>query len=116
MLGVVVAGNAMACLACLPFALTPVGGGTTDWLIVVYLGVFQIALAYVWMARGLRRLPALEVSLLLLMEPVLSTAWAWLVLGERPARVALLGCTLILAATLVRTLASDSADDETRAS
>ena len=105
-LGVVVAGNALACLFCLPFALPLGGGGVTDWLVVAYLGAFQVALAYVWMARGLRHLPALEVSLLLLLEPVLNTAWAWLVLGERPADLALLGCALILAATLVRTLGS----------
>jgi drug/metabolite transporter (DMT)-like permease len=112
-LGVVVVGNALACLFCLPFALPLAGGELTDWLVVAYLGAFQVALAYVWMARGLRRLPALEVSLLLLLEPVLSTGWAWLVLGERPADLALLGCALILAASLVRTLGASRVAVET---
>jgi drug/metabolite transporter (DMT)-like permease len=113
-LGVVVMGNALACGVSLPFALPLAGGEATDWLVVAYLGAFQVALAYVWMARGLRRLPALEVSLLLLLEPVLSTGWAWLVLGERPGNLALLGCALILAATLVRTLGSGRVDARAR--
>ena len=113
-LGVVVMGNALACLVCLPLALPLAGGDAADWLVVAYLGAFQVALAFVWMARGLRRLPALEVSLLLLLEPVLSTGWAWLVLGERPGNLALLGCALILAATLVRTLGAGRVDTGAR--
>jgi drug/metabolite transporter (DMT)-like permease len=52
------------------------------------------------MTRGLRRTPAFEASLLLLLEPVLNSVWAWLVHAERPAPASLLGCTLILAASL----------------
>ena len=49
---------------------------------VVYLGVFQIGLAYVCLGGAIRRLPALEVSLLLLLEPVLNPVWTWLIRGE----------------------------------
>jgi drug/metabolite transporter (DMT)-like permease len=42
---------------------------------------------------------ALESSLLLLLEPVLSPLWAWLLHGERPTAWALLGGVVILAAT-----------------
>jgi drug/metabolite transporter (DMT)-like permease len=112
-LGVVVVGNVLACLACLPFALPMRGGDAADWLVVTYLGVFQVALAYILIARGMRPLPALEVSLLLLLEPVLTTCWAWLVLGERPTGLAASGCALILAATLVRTLGAGRAAGET---
>ncbi len=34
---------------------------------------------------GLRHIPALEASLILLIEPVLNPVWAWLFQGERPA-------------------------------
>ena len=58
----VVAGNVLACLGCLPLALPVTTGGTADWAIVGYLGLFQIGLAYVWLTRGVRRIPALEVT------------------------------------------------------
>jgi drug/metabolite transporter (DMT)-like permease len=102
----VVAGNLMACLACLPLALPVTSSRPTDWLLVAYLGLFQIGLAYVWMTRGVRRVPALEASLLLLLEPVLSVFWAWLVHGERPGPWSLAGCSIILVATVARTLRS----------
>jgi drug/metabolite transporter (DMT)-like permease len=38
--------------------------------------------------------------LLLLLEPVLNSVWAWLVHAERPAAASLLGCTAILVASL----------------
>lgn len=95
----VVAGNVIAALVCLPMAL-PVGATTsTDWLLIAYLGVIQVGLAYVIFTRALRRLPALEVSLLLLIEPVLNPLWAWLVHGEAPGLGARLGGLLILSTT-----------------
>jgi DME family drug/metabolite transporter len=100
----VVAGNLIAFLVCLPLALPVTDGRTTDWAIVAYLGVFQIGLAYVLMTRAVRRLPALEVSLLLLLEPVLNAVWAWLVHGERPGPWSLLGCAAILVATAAHVL------------
>jgi drug/metabolite transporter (DMT)-like permease len=76
------------------------GAVPLDWAVVGYLGLFQIGLAYVAMTRGLRRCPAFEASLLLLLEPVLNSIWAWLVHGEQPGQASLLGCTLILIASL----------------
>jgi drug/metabolite transporter (DMT)-like permease len=100
----VVAGNVMACLACLPLALPVLSSTPQDWLLVLYLGTCQIGLAYYFLTRAVRHLPALEVSLLLLLEPVLNALWAWLVHGERPGGWALGGCVAILLATLARTL------------
>ena len=63
------------------------------------LGAIQIGLAYACLTRGLRQVPALEASLLLMVEPVLNPVWAWLVHGERPSHWALLGGALIIGAT-----------------
>ena len=78
--------------------------GALDWVIVLYLGIFQIGLAYVFITRGVRRVPALESSLLILFEPALSVLWAWLLLAEIPTAGALLGCAIILAATATHTI------------
>lgn len=100
----VVAGNVIACAVALPFALPLSGGQPIDWAVIAYLGLFQIGLAYVFMMRGVRGVPAFEVSLLLLLEPVLNVVWTWLVLGERPAPWSAFGCAIILTATLARAL------------
>ena len=53
------------------------------------------------------RLPALEVSVLLLVEPALNPVWTWLVHGEVPGTVAIAGGALVLGATVVRALWPD---------
>lgn len=95
-------GSIFACLACLPMAL-PVGSSTPqDWLVVGYLGIFQIAVAYVFLIRGIERVPAVEASLLLLLEPVLNPVWAWIVHGEKPGAWSLTGGAILLMATAVK--------------
>ena len=100
----VVAGNLIACAACLPLALPLAESQPADWLVVSYLGVFQIGLAYVLMTRGVRRTTALEASLLLLLEPVLNAICAWLALGEQPGPWSLAGCSVVFLTTLGLTL------------
>lgn len=97
-------GNVFGFFGCLPLALPVAGATATDWALIVYLGVFQVGLAYVFLTRGLGRLTAVEVSLLLLLEPALSPFWAWLVHGETPGLLASLGGAVILAATTVRSV------------
>ena len=103
-LAAVVAGNAIACLAALPFALPMPRGTTVEWITLVYLGVFQIGLAYVCLSSAIRRLPALEVSLLLLLEPVLNPVWTWIIRGEDPGRWTILGGAAIVGATMIKLL------------
>jgi drug/metabolite transporter (DMT)-like permease len=96
-------GNVLACLGCLPLAL-PVQAEVIDWAVIVYLGAFQVGLAYFFLTRGLGRLSAVEASLLLLLEPALNPLWAWLAHGEWPGVLASLGGAVILTATTLRAL------------
>lgn len=98
-LATVAIGNLIALLWGLPFALPVLSSTPADWMVILYLGAIQIGLAYACLTRGLRRVPALEASLLLMVEPVLNPVWSWLVHGERPSHWALLGGALIIGAT-----------------
>lgn len=98
-----VAGNVIACVLTLPMALPFADVPLRDLAILGFLGVFQIGLAYVCLSGGIGGVPALETSLLLLLEPVLNPIWAWLVHGEAPGSWALAGGAVIMAATVVRT-------------
>jgi DME family drug/metabolite transporter len=100
----VVVGNAMAFLIGVPFLLPLPAASASEWATLVYLGVFQIGLAYIFLTRAIAELPALDVSLLLLIEPVLNPLWTWLIRGEDPGRWTLVGGAIILLATAARTL------------
>ncbi len=96
-------GNVLACAGVLPLAL-PVRGATgADLAVLLYLGMFQVALAYVCLTRGIRFVPGVEATTLLMAEPTLSPVWAWLVHGERPGAWALAGGGIIVVATLANT-------------
>lgn len=100
----VVAGNALAFVACLPLALPLGPSHPIDWLLIAYLGVIQIGLAYLLLTRAMGRVSALEAGLILMFEPVLTPLWAWAVHGERPGAWALAGGAVILAAMIWRTI------------
>ncbi|MHC4338785.1 MAG: DMT family transporter [Planctomycetota bacterium] len=102
--GATVVGNAFVFLFCLPFAMPVEQASASDWLWVVYLGVFQIALAYVFMTKGMRTVRALESGLLLLVEPVLNTLITWVMHGEVPGYWSRLGAAVILVTTVVHSL------------
>jgi drug/metabolite transporter (DMT)-like permease len=103
-------GNLIAFAVCLPLALPVVAASATDWLLIAYLGVFQIVVAYLLISAGLRHLTALEGMLLLLLEPVLNPVWAALVLGEVPGALSLAGGAVILGASVWKTVADARPD------
>ena len=95
------AGNVVAALACLPFAVGVASTDAADWLVIAYLGIVQIGIAYALFTRAMRRVPAVQASLLLMIEPALSPVWAWLVHGEQPGPWALTGGAVIVLGTVV---------------
>lgn len=101
-LNCVVIGNLIAAAICLPVGW-PVHASVHDWVTLLWLGVFQIGMAYTLLTRGVRHVTAIDASLLLLAEPVLNPVWAWMIHGERPTLWVLAGGAAILAASVART-------------
>lgn len=99
----VAAGNLIAFLICLPMALPVERIGAADLAVLLYLGVFQIGLAYFFVTRAIRYVPAFEATALLLLEPALNPIWTWLIHHERPGWRAIAGGLIILLATVVHT-------------
>jgi drug/metabolite transporter, DME family len=102
-LGAATLGNILAFVCALPLALPVANAGATDILVLLYLGIVQIGLAYVCLTRALRDVPGIEATTLLMIEPALSPLWSWLVHGERPGVLPLAGGAVIIAASLVNT-------------
>lgn len=92
-----------AMLAALPFA-APLSVPAADFPALAALGVLQTGAACLLLALAMRRLTAVELSLISLVEPVLTPLWVWLVLAERPGQAALAGGVMVVAAVLVSQL------------
>lgn len=99
-----VSGNLTAGTIALVMAQPLVAGRPADWAVVAFLGVCQLGIPYLFLARAVPHVRALEVGLFLLIEPVLNPIWAWLVHGETPGPTTLAGGALILGATAGRVI------------
>ncbi len=75
------------------FALT-----SRDLIISLYLGVFQVGVGFTLVVLGSRYVPAAQVGLLALVEPVLAPVWAWMGVGEVPSLATIVGGTIIFLA------------------
>jgi len=98
-----VLGNIFAFACTMPMALPVASVTRGDLIALVYLGVVQIGLAYILLTRGLRHVPAVEATTVLMLEPALNPVWSWWLHGERPGPLSLAGGVLILLASIVNT-------------
>jgi DME family drug/metabolite transporter len=69
-----------------------------DLIISLYLGVFQVGVGFTLVVLGSRYVPAAQVGLLALVEPILAPVWAWMGVGEVPGKATIVGGTIIFLA------------------
>jgi drug/metabolite transporter (DMT)-like permease len=89
--------------ATLPLAL-PLEAASLDLALLAIMGVVQLGLGCLLMLAAAPRLAAAEIGLLAVLETVFGTLSTWLVVGEHPGRLALLGGLVVIAALVVNEL------------
>ncbi len=97
-------GNILVALICIPFLSSLEMISFSDLWMVSFLGVFQIAFAYAFFASGLKRIFAVEASIISMVEPVFNPVWVFLGYGETPSVTAIIGGLIILGAIIIRSL------------
>ena len=109
-------GNIFACLVMLPFFITnPSTWQGTDYFSVIFLGVFQIGLAYFLFTYGVSHgVRSLDASIIGFIEPLLNPVWVFLIIGERPSTWAIIGGIVIIAAIILHTLRTTKNQNEER--
>jgi len=85
----------ISALISLPFA-DPATIGATDLPWLLALGPGQLAGGLLLYMAALKRIPAGRAALLGLLELVLGPIWVWLVDGERPGSLTLLGGAIVI--------------------
>jgi DME family drug/metabolite transporter len=104
-------GNVVLSLALLPFVSHDLALTTKSFLALLFLGVFQIGLAYALFVKGLQHVTATEASLTGMLEPVANPIWVLLFLGERPSTFAIAGGAIVLAAIAWHTMTGEPATE-----
>ena len=73
------------------FGVTAIGG-------ILALGIFQLALAYIFMAKGLEEVPAVTASLTTAIEPILNPLLVAIFYHEMITPLSLIGAVIVVAA------------------
>lgn len=96
-------GNILTAVVGLPFMFGP-PPDVSGWLILLFLGIFQLGLPYVLYAKAIKHVTALEATLISVLEAVLNPLWVFLVIGETPGPWSLLGGAIVLVAVTLRSV------------
>jgi drug/metabolite transporter (DMT)-like permease len=100
-------GNIIIVLLMLPLVLNspPTELNSKDIAAILFLGIFQIGIAYVLFTDGISKgVRSLDASVIGFIEPLLNPIWVFLIVGEKPSGWAILGGIIILAAVIFHTL------------
>lgn len=94
-------GQALCAVTCIWFVAGESSFGAAALGGILALGVFQLALAYILMARGLEDTPAVTASLTAAVEPILNPVLVAVFYHERITPMALLGAVIVVVSVVV---------------
>ena len=77
-----------------------------DLLLCLLMGGFQAALGFMCLTLSARYILAAEVNLLAMAEVVLGPIWVWLIIGEVPSELTVIGGAIVMAAVFSFAIAS----------
>lgn len=100
-------GNIIIVLLMLPIISQnpPAAISSNDILAILFLGIFQIGIAYILFTKGIAEgVRSLDASIIGFIEPLLNPVWVFLFLGEKPSNWAIIGGAIIIVAVAAHTL------------
>lgn len=77
---------------------------TTNLIGIFLLGTFQLGIAYILYATAVKYLSAIEVILIMFLEPILNPIWVMLIHGETPTKFSLIGGTVVILTVASRSI------------
>jgi drug/metabolite transporter (DMT)-like permease len=74
---------------------------TLPWVMIIVMGIFQQAGGYIFFSKGIKHTPATTAGIIATLEPILNPIWVFLVIGEFPKPLALVGGMIVLGTVLI---------------
>lgn len=92
--------------AILPLMHGDVGVTRHDLMLILAMGVIQMAIPVILFVRGARHVPAVQITLIGLLDVLLNPLFAWVGVGEVPTAGVFAGGGIIVASVLLMVLAA----------
>ena len=93
-------GQALSAVTCIWFVFGETDFGITAVGGILALGIFQLALAYIFMAKGLEEVPAVTASLTTAIEPILNPLLVAVFYREAVTPLSFVGAIIVISAVV----------------
>lgn len=100
----IVTGNILVCIFCFPIVMNKLTVDSSQLLILLYMGIFQIGISYIIFNEGIKYISATESMIIAMLEAVLNPIWVFIGVGEIPTLYSIIGSVIIILAIVWRTL------------
>ncbi|MBC7885345.1 MAG: DMT family transporter [Saprospiraceae bacterium] len=100
--GAVFLGNILVCIFTIPWFIDSPWPTVEEHFYLMILGFGQLGLGYALFIYGQKYLPAIESSLIAMLDPILNPVWVFIGYGEHPGYWAVVGGFIIIAALTLR--------------
>ena len=108
----VLLGNLITFLLCTPFYRQGITLEIEPWAIIIFLGVVQLGLAYIFYSTAIKYVSALDAIIYPVIEPIFNPMFAFLFLGEAMGSTAQIGGVLVFSGVIGRGLIQKSSSHE----
>ena len=75
--------------------------GPREVLLLAIMGPLQLSIPLIFYAKGAKSVPAVTLSLIVMLDAVLNPLWPWLFVGEVPEPTAFIGGAIIIGAVII---------------
>lgn len=75
--------------------------GPREVLLLALMGPLQLSIPLIFYAKGAKSVPAVTLSLIVMLDAVINPFWPWLFVGEVPESTAFVGGAIIIGAVII---------------
>ncbi len=100
----VLIGNILTFLVCIPFYKNGITLDIKPWVSIIFLGVIQLGLSYIFFSIAIKYVNALDAIIYPVIEPLVNPLLTFLFLGELMSETAIFGGALVIIGVVGRGL------------
>ena len=87
----VLIGNIFTFIVCIPSYFNGIVNGVEYWLLIIFLGLIQLGLSYIFYSIAIRYVTALDAIIYPVIEPICNPILACIIIGESMSLNSLIG-------------------------
>ncbi len=97
-------GNFMTFLFCSPFYHNEITLQLEPWLMIIFLGIIQLGIAYILFSIAIKYVSAIDAIIFPVVEPIFNPILAFIFLGEHMGSISILGGLMIIFGVVSRSI------------